>query len=117
MSLDVGGYTIMSVMFIGVVIAYGWNRDHRAPRMAEAVVAHRTADKSADPNMLLRADDKQRRSGGFGHQNGPGRAGEELQSPAEPWPDRVEYGCDRLPVRGIQRGSLHRRIHSSHSES
>jgi hypothetical protein len=78
----------MIVIFIGVVIAYRWNRDQWAPRLAEAVVADRTADKSADPYMLLRADDEQRRSGRLGHQNGgPGLTGEELQSPAGPWPD------------------------------
>jgi hypothetical protein len=117
MSLSIDGYTIMIVILIGVMIAYGWNRDHRAPGMAEAVVAHRTVDKPADPHMLLRADDEQRRSGGLGCQNGPRLAGEELQSPAEPWPDGVEYRRDHFAVRWIQRGRLHRHIDSSHSES
>jgi hypothetical protein len=80
----------MIVIFIGVVIAYRWNRDQWAPRLAEAVVADRTADKSADPYMLLRADDEQRRSGRLGHQNG---------GPASP-----EKNCSRQPgLAGLSR--------------
>jgi hypothetical protein len=31
-----------------MAVAYGWNRDHRAVRMAEAVVAYRAREEPAD---------------------------------------------------------------------
>ena len=43
------------------LVGRGWNCDHRALRVAEAVVAHGTVDKPADADMLLRADHEQRR--------------------------------------------------------
>jgi hypothetical protein len=38
------------------MVAHGWNRDHRAVRMAEAIVAYKAGDEPADAHMLLRAD-------------------------------------------------------------
>jgi len=46
------------VIFLCAMVAYGRNRDHRAPRVAEAVVTHRTRDKPADADMLLCSDDE-----------------------------------------------------------
>jgi hypothetical protein len=95
------------MIFFGAVVAYGWNRDHRAVRMAEAVVAYRAGDQPADAHVLLRADYKQCGSDGFGHQDGPRLAGEELQSPSELRLDGVEYGRDRFAVGGsISDGSI-----------
>ena len=83
------------------LVARGWNCDHRALRVAEAVVAHGTVDKPADAHMLLRADHEQRRCDGFGHQAGPNLAGDELQFPSGVWLHRVEYGRDRFAVGGV----------------
>ena len=80
----------MIVIFIGAMVACGWNRDHRALCVAEAVVAHGTRDKPTDAHMFLGADNEQRRSDGFSYQDGPRLAGEEVQSPPELWLDRVE---------------------------
>jgi hypothetical protein len=82
MRLSVGGCMIVIMIFIGAVVVCGWNRYHRALRVAEAVLADGAGDKPADAHMLLRADDKQRRSDGLDHQDGPHLAGEELQSPS-----------------------------------
>jgi hypothetical protein len=89
------------MIFLGAVVAYGWNRDHRAVRMAEAIVAYRARDEPADAHVLLRADYKQRGSDGFGHQDGPRLAGEELQLPSEFWLHGVEYSLGRLTVARI----------------
>src|SRR4029453_1842218 len=89
------------IISLGAAVTYGWNRDHRAVRVAEAIVADRAGDESANPHMLLRTDYKQRGSDGFGHQDGPRLAGEELQLPSQMWFHGVEYSRDRLAVGGI----------------
>ena len=50
------------IMSFDAGFAYGWNRDHLTVRVAQAVIAHRTGDKPADADMLLSADDEQRRA-------------------------------------------------------
>jgi hypothetical protein len=72
------------MIMIGVrgMVGCGWNRDHRALGVAEAVVAHGTRDDPADADMLLCADDQECRSDGFGDQGGPRIAREELELPA-----------------------------------
>jgi hypothetical protein len=40
MSLSVGGCLIVIMIFVGAVVVWGRNRDNRALRVAEAVVAH-----------------------------------------------------------------------------
>jgi hypothetical protein len=94
----------MIMISFGAVVAYGWNRDHRAVPMAEAVVvmADRAGDQPADAHVLLRADYKQCGSGGFGHQDGPRLARKELQSPSEL---RLEGGRIR-PRPGLCRRDL-----------
>jgi hypothetical protein len=60
----VGG--CMIIIFVGAMAATGWNSDHRARRVAEAVMAHRAKDEPGDAHMFLGADDEQRRSDRFG---------------------------------------------------
>jgi hypothetical protein len=59
------------MIFVDTVVA-GGNRDYRALRVAETVMAHRTGEDSADAQMCPRADHEQRRSDRFGNQNRPG---------------------------------------------
>ena len=95
----VGG--CMIIIFIGAMAACGRNGDHRARRVAEAVMAHGAKHKPADAYMFLRADYEQRRSDRFGQQDWPRLAGEKLQSPAGFWLDGIEYGRDRFVIGGI----------------
>jgi hypothetical protein len=101
----------MIMIFFGAVVAFGWNRDHWALRVAQAVVAYRAGDEPADAHVLLRADYKQRGPDGFGHQDGPHLAGEELQLPSQLWLDGVEYSRDRFAVRGIYLRGFDRHSH------
>src|SRR5512132_1277638 len=97
-----GGVGCCMIM-IGVrgMVGCGWNRDHRALGVAEAVVAHGTGDDPADADMLLCADDQECRSDGFGDQGGPRIAREELELPAGFGLDGVEDSRDCLAVNGI----------------
>jgi hypothetical protein len=66
MSPGLGGCMIL-IIFLGAAVTCGWNRDYRALRVAEAVVAYRAGHEPADAHVLLCADYEQRGSNGFGH--------------------------------------------------
>ena len=68
---------MIMILRVAAVITYGRHRDHGALCVVDAIVAHRTGDKPADTHVLLRADDEQPRSVGFGYQDGSGLAGRE----------------------------------------
>jgi len=55
------------IILLGAAVTCGWNRDHRAPRVTQAVMAYRAGDEPADAHVLLCADYEQRGSNGFGH--------------------------------------------------
>ncbi len=79
MSSRLDGRMIL-IIFLGAAVTCDWNRDDRALRMAEAVVAYRAGHEPADAHVLLRADYEQRGSNGFRNEDGARLAGEELQS-------------------------------------
>jgi hypothetical protein len=56
-------YVVSCLIMIlaSAVVGPGGNGNDRAPRVAEAVVTHRSGDEPGNARMLLRADDQQRR--------------------------------------------------------
>jgi hypothetical protein len=114
MSRGISGCLIM--ILIGAWVVFGWNCDHRARRVAQAVVAHRAKDKSTDADMLPSADNHQRCSDRFGHQTEPCVARDELQLPAGFGLAGIEHGRDCCAVAGIDLGELHRWRNSAHPQ-
>src|SRR5207344_2763462 len=112
MSRGVGCCMIM--IRVRGMVGCGWNRDHRALGVAEAVVAHGTGDDPADADMVLCADDQECRSAGFGDQRGPRIAREELELPAGFGLDGVEDRRDCLAVNGIDLESRYRYRYLGH---
>ena len=112
MSWGVGCCMIM--ILIRGMVRCGWNRDHQALGVAEAVVAHGTGDKLTDADMILCADDQECRSAGFGDKAGPASSAKNLS--CQPVLGGVEDVRDCLAVNGIDLGSRYRHRNPAHPE-